>query len=117
MNIKDRKSILLAAGLICIEVYFVLFIAFTLLLFYDLSLLLFLVTIVTIIALAIGALFYWKKKKDLINFNILVSITLLLIWLSPQIFVLTYIDLNSRACATYTLSFTCLNPVLTPYLH
>jgi len=26
-------------------------------------------------------------------------------------------DLNSMACATYTLSFTCLNPVLTPYLH
>jgi len=94
MNIKDRKSILLAAGLICIEVYFVLFIALTLLLFYDLSLLLFLVTIVTIIALAIGALFYWKKKKDLINFNILVSITLLLIWLLPQIFVLTYIEIE-----------------------
>lgn len=89
---KNRKSFFQTAGLIYIEVFLGVPIAFSLLFFYNLSLILFLVTTVTIMALALCIIFYWRKKSERRNYKIFVVIALLLIWILPQIFVLTYVE-------------------------
>jgi hypothetical protein len=89
---KNRKSLFQTAGLIYVEVFLSVPIAFSLLFFYYLSLKLFLLTIITLIALALCIVFYWKKKLEKRNYKILIFIALLLIWLLPQIFVLAYVE-------------------------
>lgn len=92
---KNTKSIFQTAGFLYVEVFLGVPIAFSLLFFYNLSLKLFLLTIAVIIALALCIVFYWKKKSEKRNYKIFV-VGVLLIWILPQIFALTYIETEYR---------------------